>query len=113
MPTFKYESGHFFHFGKGRRKMQEKQIFSRVINKHDTKENWAKATKFIPKLGEIIIYDPDEEVYDEEGNLLPDIFPYTRLKLGDGIRPVPELPFYLEEEIEAKILEIQQEIVAL
>lgn len=31
----------------------------RLINKHDTAENWDKAENFYPRLGEIIVYDPD------------------------------------------------------
>ena len=37
----------------------EKNISSRIINKHDTEINWNKATNFIPKAGEIIVYDRD------------------------------------------------------
>lgn len=96
--------------------MMNKEIFSRIIHKHDTKENWAKATNFVPKLGEIIIYDPDElteESYDEEGNLLPNIFPYSRFKIGDGVKTIPQLGFYMEEQLEEKFSEIWQEIIHL
>jgi hypothetical protein len=41
-----------------------------------------KATGFIPLAGELIIYDKDEN-YD-----------YERIKIGDGVRNVEELPFY-------------------
>jgi hypothetical protein len=61
--------------------MAEKQLNTRVIHKHDTAENWAKATKFIPKSGEIIVYDIDDN------------FSYERFKVGDGITLVEELPF--------------------
>lgn len=60
------------------------------IIKLDTSENWNKAKNFIPKLGEIIIY--------EDSNFL------RRLKLGDGVTPVNDLPFvdindyYIEDE---------------
>ena len=37
--------------------MSEKIIQSRAIQKHDTETNWLKATNFIPKQGEIIVYD--------------------------------------------------------
>lgn len=59
----------------------EKRINSRIIHKHDTEENWLKATNFIPKEGELIIYDVDEE-HD-----------YPRLKIGDGHNYVQNLPF--------------------
>lgn len=54
---------------------------SRIINKHDSQENWEKALAFIPFLGEIIIYDIDEN------------YNYERLKIGDGIHTVNELQF--------------------
>jgi hypothetical protein len=43
--------------------------------------NWNKALNFIPKAGEIIIYDPDEN------------YNYSRFKIGDGIRTVNNLEF--------------------
>ena len=61
--------------------MLEKNISSRIINKHDTEINWNKATNFIPKAGEIIVYDRDE-TYD-----------YGRFKIGDGVTTVTALPF--------------------
>ena len=60
--------------------MFEKNISSRIINKHDTEVNWNKATNFIPKAGEIIVYDRDE-TYD-----------YERFKIGDGETVVMDLP---------------------
>ena len=57
--------------------------------KLDTSENWNKAKNFIPKLGEIIIYEDSD---------------FLRLKLGDGVTPVNDLPFvdindyYIEDE---------------
>lgn len=62
--------------------MAEKNIKSRIIHKHDTAENWAKATSFIPKQGEIIVYDIDAN------------YNYERLKIGDGVQNVNALPFY-------------------
>lgn len=61
--------------------MTEKILNSRVINKHDTESNWLKAANFIPKQGEIIIYDIDT------------VYSYTRMKIGDGITLVNDLPF--------------------
>ena len=51
--------------------MNEKTFNTRITHKHDTAENWAKATNFIPKAGELIIYDADET--NE----------YARVKIGD------------------------------
>lgn len=61
--------------------MAEKNFKSRIVHKHDTAENWEKATGFIPMQGEIIIYDIDAS-YD-----------YERIKIGDGATIVDELPF--------------------
>ena len=52
--------------------------------KHDTANNWAKATGFVPKAGEIIVYDYDEN----------DSFGFqTNTKIGDGKTLLSELPF--------------------
>lgn len=61
--------------------MSEKTIQSRVVNKHDTAVNWAKATTFVPKQGEIIVYDKDST------------YNYERFKIGDGVTNVNSLPF--------------------
>ena len=49
--------------------MAEKNIKTRIIHKHDTEENWNKATNFIPKQGEIIVYDIDLHVPHRVGFL--------------------------------------------
>lgn len=66
--------------------MSEKMFNTRIIHKHDIAENWAKATGFIPKIGELIIYDPDEN------------YAYSRIKIGDGTKTVGELPFIDEQK---------------
>lgn len=81
--------------------MAEKNLNSRIIHKHDTEGNWNKATNFIPKQGEIIIYDIDS-TYD-----------YERFKIGDGATVVSNLPFafsayvvtddHINELIDAKL----------
>ncbi len=45
-------------------------INGRFKNKHDTEENWNKATNFAPLAGETIVYDPDSA------------HPYPRYKTG-------------------------------
>lgn len=62
--------------------MSEKTLNTRIIHKHDTEINWSKATNFIPKKGEIIIYDKDNN------------YNYERIKVGDGTTLVNNLPFY-------------------
>lgn len=61
--------------------MAEKNLNTRIINKHDTEENWLKATNFIPKAGELIVYDIDSD------------YSYPRVKIGDGIKNVNSLDF--------------------
>lgn len=61
--------------------MSEKILKSRIINKHDTEANWLKATNFIPKKGEIVVYDVDTN------------YNYERMKIGDGTTVVSSLPF--------------------
>ena len=39
--------------------MAEQIIKTRIINKHDIPSNWIKAVNFVPKQGEIIIYDKE------------------------------------------------------
>lgn len=61
--------------------MANKTVKTRVFNKHDIETNWAKAVNFIPKKGEIIIYDKD------------DTHSCPRFKVGDGETVVSSLPF--------------------
>ena len=65
--------------------MAEKIMKTRIIHKHDTEENWNKATNFIPKQGEIIVYDVDA-THD-----------YARFKIGDGVTNVNSLLFTAPE----------------
>lgn len=62
--------------------MAEQNIKARFQLKIDTPENWAKASGFIPKKGEPIIYQSQNEM--------------TNIKIGDGSATVSELPFILE-----------------
>lgn len=76
----------------------QNEIKCRFSQKHDIEANWIKAGQakkpFIPLNGELIAYDPDEN------------YSYTRIKFGDGITNVNELPFvnvdadYVQTEIE-------------
>ena len=63
----------------------EKNINTRIIHKHDTETNWNKATNFIPKQGELIIYDKDQK------------HSQIRLKIGNGITKINDLPFSIDE----------------
>ena len=59
----------------------EKTINARMQMKTDTALNWSKAINFIPKKGEIIIYEADSD------------YGYERMKIGDGSTKVNDLPF--------------------
>ena len=59
----------------------EKNMNTRIQHKHDTEANWNKAVNFIPKAGEIIVYDIDEN------------YNYSRFKIGDGVRTISNLEF--------------------
>lgn len=82
-----------------------KQLNTRIQLKHDFESNWIKASDkdFIPKSGEMIIYDAE---VDSEGNLLtidektatlPEgrdtYYAHPRMKIGDGVTKVTDLPF--------------------
>ena len=61
--------------------MSAKEIKCRQIQKHDIQANWDAQKSFVPKQGEIIIYDIDNN------------YNYQRVKIGDGITTVVNLPF--------------------
>ena len=70
----------------------EKQINTRIQLKNDIEANWLKAVNFIPKLGELIIYNAEKE-----GDELPEgrdyRIEYPRFKVGDGQNNVNILSF--------------------
>ena len=74
--------------------MKQKELKSRIIHKHDIKDNWDKAINFVPQQGEIIVYDIDA-TYDVE-----------RFKIGDGKTLAKDLPFYLEHEIDTVLAQL-------
>jgi hypothetical protein len=58
-----------------------KKISTRIISKHDSEANWLANPEFIPYNGEQIFYDSDVS------------HKAARLKVGDGITKISELPF--------------------
>ena len=71
--------------------MAEKVLSSRIIHKHDVAANWSKATNFVPKQGELIVYDIDAD------------YAYERIKIGDGTKNVNALPF-VDDALRASLL---------
>ena len=61
--------------------MTKKQIPVRIINKHGTEAYWISNSDFIPLQAEFIVYDEDET------------HSYKRLKIGDGVTTIGNLPF--------------------
>ena len=61
--------------------MATNTIKTRIQLKNDTEAHWNLATNFVPKQGEVIIYSAD------------DTRPFSRLKVGDGVTNVIDLPF--------------------
>lgn len=61
--------------------MSERSLNTRIQNKIDTTANWEKATNFVPKKGEIIVYS------DGGGTGIP------KMKVGDGATKVGSLKF--------------------
>ena len=73
-----------------------KTFKTRIIQKHDTEANWQKATNFVPKKGEMIVYDIDSN------------HNYERIKIGDGEHIPNDLPFvtdnyYTKSETDTKL----------
>ena len=61
--------------------MAEKSLNTRIVHKHDIEANWLLAVNFVPKKGEIIVYDADE------------VTTYPRMKIGNGSDTIGTLPF--------------------
>jgi len=61
---------------------------ARVIHMHDVEANWLLAVNFIPKQGEIIVYDKDEQN------------DHIRLKVGDGVTAVTDLAFVTDNVLD-------------
>ena len=73
----------------------EKRLKSKVVHKHELEVDWLKST-YTPEKGELIIYDIEVDangVTLELPNGRDKPYTWQRLKLGDGIHNVNELPF--------------------
>jgi hypothetical protein len=64
---------------------------ARISQLHKTEAEWSKYTSLIPEPGEFIVYDPDGT------------HPYARIKVGDGVRTLENLEFFIDSAI-AEIL---------
>ena len=70
------------------------KIYSRIITTHDSEIFWNERKQFIPYKGEQIVYDPDEN------------HTYSRVKIGDGLTPLCDLPFIAESSFKDLMNEI-------
>lgn len=57
---------------------------ARICNLHKTEAEWLKLVGWKPEAGELIVFDPDEK------------YNYPRVKLGDGVHTLIELPFFID-----------------
>lgn len=69
-----------------------KQINARIITKHDSAANWAKAINFVPKEGELIVYEPE--------SVNGGVSSVARLKVGDGVNKISNLKFITAPYVE-------------
>ena len=72
-------------------------VKARFLQKHDVEANWLEKTDFVPGDGEIIVYDVDDN------HSVP------RLKIGDGVSAINDLPF-ISDEIFNQIAALRDEI---
>lgn len=79
--------------------MAEKVLSTRIVHKHDTEAHWNLATNFVPKQGELIVYDIDAN------------YSYERFKIGDGSTLVSGLPFVNDVLTNADIDEVCTDFV--
>jgi hypothetical protein len=73
----------------------KKDINARIVHKHDLEKNWDNASNFIPKQGELIIYDREFSI-DDLPLTRSELITYERFKIGDGSTLVGKLPFTLD-----------------
>lgn len=62
--------------------MADKNLKARIVNKNGTSVEWEKATSFIPKKGELILYTD-----------------LNKIKIGDGVTVVGDLPFSDDDKV--------------
>lgn len=73
--------------------MAEKILSSRIVHKHDIAANWSKAVNFVPRQGELIVYDVDAD------------YAYERIKVGDGTTSISALPF-VDDALRSTLVEL-------
>lgn len=74
---------------------KEIEVDSRIMQKSDIEGNWEKLTNFKPLKGEFIVYLPDKDKtwQDANGVTHTGTYEYARIKIGDGVTTINNLPF--------------------
>ena len=67
-------------------------INARIQNKRDTTASWNAARGFIPRAGEIIVYNDYKTIQKEIDGKVQDVL-IPGVKIGDGQTYVQDLPF--------------------
>lgn len=62
--------------------LADKNFKARIVNKNGTSAEWEKATSFVPKKGELILYTD-----------------LNKIKIGDGVTKVNDLPFSNDDKV--------------
>lgn len=70
---------------------------ARISQLHMKESEWIKYSSLIPEPGEFIIYDPDAT------------HAHARIKVGDGIRTIKELDFFIDSAIDLILNQVRFE----
>lgn len=73
---------------------------ARISQLHKTEAEWLEYPQWTPEPGELVVYDPDEQHL------------HARIKVGDGVRTLQELDFFIDSAIAEILRQIQFEDVA-
>ena len=65
--------------------MADNIVNARIQLKNDIEEHWQQAENFVPRQGELIIYNAETGAGK---------YNFPRFKVGDGHTPVSSLPFF-------------------
>jgi hypothetical protein len=72
---------------------------ARISQLHKTEAQWNNTFSWIPEPGELVVYDPDEN------------HQHARIKVGDGMRTLQELDFFIDSAIVELLNQIKFESV--
>jgi hypothetical protein len=70
---------------------------ARISQLHMTEVEWQKYSQWTPNVGELVVYDPDDN------------YSYARIKIGDGKRTLKDLDFFISSTIEEILKQVRFE----